>query len=54
MPSPSAWGLLREGRGDGHLSWVLLLVGVGLNSLGDPDGDSSCMLRASARERLDW
>ena len=26
-----------EGRGDGHLSLVMLFMGVGLNSLGDPD-----------------
>ena len=30
----------REG-GDGHLSWVVLLVGLGLNSLGDLDKDAS-------------
>ena len=34
---PNAWGLLRwGGGGDGHLSLVMLFVGVGLNSLVDP------------------
>ena len=31
-----------EGGGSGHLSLVLLFVGVGLNSLGDPDINCSC------------
>ena len=36
VPSPNAWGSLRErGGGDDHLFWIVLLVGVGLNSLGD-------------------
>ena len=26
-----------RGGGDGHLSWIMLLVGVGLNCSGDPD-----------------
>ena len=46
MSSSNAWGLLRErwGEGgcDGHLFWILLLVGVRLNSSGDPDKASSC------------
>ena len=36
MSSPNVWGSLREGE-CGHLSLVMLFVGVGLNSLGDPD-----------------
>ena len=45
MSSSNAWGLLREGGGgggDGHLFWIMLLVGVGLNSSVDPDKASSC------------
>ena len=44
VPSPNAWGLLREGGGggDGHLFWIVLLAGVGLNSSGDPGWVSSC------------
>ena len=42
MPSASAWGSLREGRG----GWPFVLgwatCGVGLNSSGDLDPDSSC------------
>ena len=30
------------GGGDGHLFWIVLLVGVGLNSSGDTGRDSSC------------
>ena len=37
MLSPNAWGSVRERGGDGHLFWIMLLVGVGLNSSGDPD-----------------
>ena len=43
MSSSNALGSLRErGGGDGHLFWIMLLVGVGLNSSTDPDRDSSC------------
>ena len=45
-------GSLREGKGDGHLSWVELLVGVGLKTLGDLGKDSSCwelVLQGEAR-----
>ena len=28
-----------EGGGDGHLFWIMLLVGVGLKSSGDPGRD---------------
>ena len=31
-----------RGGGDGHLFWIMLLVGVGLNSSGDTGRDSSC------------
>ena len=32
----NVWGLLRDGGGGvGHLSRIMLLVGVGLNGLGD-------------------
>ena len=31
-----------EGGGDGHLFWIMLLVGVGLKSSGDPGRDFSC------------
>ena len=43
MPSSNVWGSLRKGRGgcDGHLFWIVLLAGVGLNSSGDPGRDSS-------------
>ena len=34
VSSPNAWGWLREGGSDGHLSLLLLFVGVGMNSLG--------------------
>ena len=30
------------GGGDGHLFWIVLLMGVGLNSSGDPGRGSSC------------
>ena len=34
---------MRErGGGDGHLLWIMLLAGVGLNSSGDPGWVSSC------------
>ena len=33
------WGRM---EGDGHLFWTVLLVGVGLNSSGDPHRGSSC------------
>ena len=44
MSSPNARGSMRKrGRGgDGHLFWAVLLVGVGLNSSGDPGMGSSC------------
>ena len=45
MSFPNAWGLLREregGGGDGHLFWIVPLMGVGLNSSGDPGRGSSC------------
>ena len=48
MSFPNAWGSLRERGGgggggcDGHLFWIVLLVGVGLNSSGDPGRGSSC------------
>ena len=49
VPSSNAWGLLKErGGGDGHLFWIMLLVGVGLNSSGDLGKD---VLAASATER---
>ena len=41
VPS-NAWGSLRERGGDGHLFWIVLLAGVGLNSSGDPGWVSSC------------
>ena len=31
-----------EGGGDGQLFWIMLLVGVGLKSSGDPGRDFSC------------
>ena len=40
MPSPNIWRSLREERGDGHLSWIVLLVGMGLNSSGVMDNNS--------------
>ena len=30
------------GGDDGHLFWIMLLVGVGLKSSGDPGRDLSC------------
>ena len=45
------WRSVREGRVDGHLFWVVLLVGVGMNSLGIQvilHAGSKC-----SRERLD-
>ena len=30
VPSPNAWGSLRERGGDGHLFWIVLFAGVGL------------------------
>ena len=37
MSFPNACGLLKKGGGggDGHLSWIMLLVGVDLNISGD-------------------
>ena len=50
VPSPDAWGSLRERGGDGHLFWIVLLAGVGLNSSGDP-GLGFFMLGSSVMER---
>ena len=48
---------MRGGKGDGHLSWIMLLVGVGLNSSGDPD-KTSCwelVLREEVRHsQAEW
>ena len=38
----SLGSLRKSGGGDGHLFWIVLLVGVGLNSSGDTGRDSSC------------
>ena len=48
------WGSLRGGggRGDGHLSWIMLLVGIGLNSSGDPDKTSCWELVLREEVRL--
>ena len=42
----------REGREDGHLSWVMLLLGVELNSSGDSGKACLCCMGASARRGL--
>ena len=42
MPSPNARGSLRERVDDGQFFWIVLLVGVGLNSSGNLDKDFSC------------
>ena len=54
MPSPNVWGLLRERGGDGHLFWIVLLAGVGLNSSGDPGRDSSCWDLVLQRGGWSW
>ena len=40
------------GRGDAYLSRIMLLVGVGLNSSGDPDKTSCCELVLREEVRL--
>ena len=35
-------GIVEGEGGDGHLFWIVLLAGVGLNSSGDPGWVSSC------------
>jgi len=39
---PTAWGSLKKICGDGHLSWIMLLMEVELNRSGDVDRESSC------------
>ena len=49
---PNVWGLLRDGGGGGgvgHLSRIMLLVGVGLNGSGDLN--EFFMLRAGVMGR---
>lgn len=41
MPLPNV-RIIEGGGSDGHFYWIMLLVGVRLNSLEDPDKDSSC------------
>ena len=41
-----------RGGGDGHLIWIVLLVGVGLNSSGDPGNSSLLGVNVSGGTKL--